>query len=448
MKIKLHHLVWQDNCYHFRYVVPSDIREYVGQREFKRSLLTQVPLEAQAAARKLAGKVKQHLRIIRQKAEGSMDENKKREFIRRFVDTKLQADLHWDEDFRTHRDPVTPQHVEQELVQTEAWLEASKVQLAANDLSHLRSRVLDFARVYFPAEAEEFLADPAILQELTREVQKARIKMAAIEVERARGNHDSPYDTTQLPTPVAAEKVVTQVPHKHTHASSNFAEELQYENPKAPQEERAAYTRGNLQAMVKVLAEVPRQPNAWRFWSPLVALYTGMRQNEIGQLLVSDIVETDGVWCVDVNPKGEGKKVKTKASKRLIPIHSKLTELGFRDYVEKLRAQGKTRLWPDLVPSRDAHGQKISRWYAGWRKKWLTEQDLTERKDFHSLRHTFDNALKQAGLFDVRLPELMGHSVGKDQTFGRYGKRSNPRLLQEAIEKLDYGLDLSVLKGE
>ena len=103
-----------------------------------------------------------------------------------------------------------------------------------------------------------------------------------------------------------------------------------------------------------------------------------MRQNEIGQLLVSDITETDGVWCVDVNPKGEGKKVKTKAAKRLVPVHSKLTELGFLDYVEKLRAQGKARLWPDLVPSRDGYGQKISRWYASWRKKWLTEQDLAE----------------------------------------------------------------------
>ena len=131
--------------------------------------------------------------------------------------------------------------------------------------------------------------------------------------------------------------------------------------------------------------------------------------------------------------EGVGKKVKTKAAKRVVPVHSVFIQLGFLDYVERLRKQGRTRVWPGLVPGRDGYGQKISRWFGRWRKTWLTKQNLEEKKAFHSLRHTCDNALKQAGLLDVRLLELMGHSLGKDQTFGRYGKRSNPKMLQEAI---------------
>lgn len=65
MQVRIRHVVWQDCCYHFRYVVPSDIRGYVGRGELKRSLHTTLPLEAQAAARHLAGMVERHLTLIR-----------------------------------------------------------------------------------------------------------------------------------------------------------------------------------------------------------------------------------------------------------------------------------------------------------------------------------------------------------------------------------------------
>jgi hypothetical protein len=57
MQVRIRHVVWQDSGYHFRYVVPSDMPAYVGRRELKRSLHTTLPLEAQAAARRLAGMV-------------------------------------------------------------------------------------------------------------------------------------------------------------------------------------------------------------------------------------------------------------------------------------------------------------------------------------------------------------------------------------------------------
>jgi hypothetical protein len=122
MQVRIRHVVWQDCCYHFRYVVPSDIRGYVGRREFKRSLHTTLPLEAQAAARHLAGMVERHLTLIRKAVGSTMDEQRKKDFIQRFVLTKLEADLHWHEDFRTQRETITPQRSELELAQTQAWL--------------------------------------------------------------------------------------------------------------------------------------------------------------------------------------------------------------------------------------------------------------------------------------------------------------------------------------
>jgi len=78
----------------------------------------------------------------------------------------------------------------------------------------------------------------------------------------------------------------------------------------------------------------------------------------------------------------------------------------------------------------------------------LTPADLKQKKDFHSFRHTFDDGLKQAGVLDVRLPQLMGHSLEGDQTFGRYGDLLGPPQLFEAVKLLDLGFDLDKLRRE
>jgi integrase len=63
------------------------------------------------------------------------------------------------------------------------------------------------------------------------------------------------------------------------------------------------------------------------FWVPLIALYSGMRLGEIIQLQRADVKAESGVWYFDVN-KGDGKTLKTASSKRKVPIHRALIELG------------------------------------------------------------------------------------------------------------------------
>ena len=61
-----------------------------------------------------------------------------------------------------------------------------------------------------------------------------------------------------------------------------------------------------------------------RFWVPLIALFSGMRMNEICQLDVSDIRCVDGVDCFVITSRSNGggadKKVKTSTSERFVPI--------------------------------------------------------------------------------------------------------------------------------
>lgn len=61
----------------------------------------------------------------------------------------------------------------------------------------------------------------------------------------------------------------------------------------------------------------------------------------------ADGVPTVGIWCIDVIPE-DGESVKTATSKRIIPIHPLLLELGFLDGVAAQKRAGKRDLFPGL----------------------------------------------------------------------------------------------------
>ncbi len=63
------------------------------------------------------------------------------------------------------------------------------------------------------------------------------------------------------------------------------------------------------------------RPNADpMLWVPLVALYSGLRVEEICLLRRED-VKQDGVWYFNVSSEGEGQKLKSKAAMRRVPMH-------------------------------------------------------------------------------------------------------------------------------
>jgi len=178
-----------------------------------------------------------------------------------------------------------------------------------------------------------------------------------------------------------------------------------------------------------------------RFWLPLIALFTGMRLEEIAQLRCTDIRHVDGVWVIDVN-SSDGNRLKNQNSQRLIPIHSKLLAIGLVDHAEKAHASGNERLWPEF--RRGKHGG-YSGSYSKWFGQYKNQIGITDpRKTFHSFRHTFIDQLKQLDVPDGKIQELVGHA-NHSITTGRYGKPYRPTALKEIIESLSYGLDLRKL---
>lgn len=186
------------------------------------------------------------------------------------------------------------------------------------------------------------------------------------------------------------------------------------------------------------------------YWTPLIALFTGMRLEEICQLHVEDVREEDGIMCFDIC-EGGNKSVKNASAVRFVPIHKELIALGFLSYVETVKSMGETRVFPMLKKKGDKsrYGNLVSRWFTEYRRSLGVKGDDSQgKKTFHSFRHTFATQCKYAGVDGGMTAEVEGHDTGKDMTYGRYGKAYKPsHIMEQLMSKLDYDLDLSHLKA-
>jgi integrase len=231
--------------------------------------------------------------------------------------------------------------------------------------------------------------------------------------------------------------------YTHKHTPSNEAMGITISKPKRERASsaREIYSREDLSNLFHALQYDPHRPE--RFWIPIIALYSGMRLNEICQLHLEDMTEVDQIPCFRVNEEGN-KRVKTTSSLRTVPVHPVLIDLGFMQYVQKLKDRGAVRLWENLKLRRDGYGQDFGKWYQGFNRNEITDN---RKKVFHSFRHGVTDALKQAGVPESVVKEIVGH---EDQsiTFGRYGKNYRPVHLLEALNRLEYGVDLESLKDK
>jgi len=76
-----------------------------------------------------------------------------------------------------------------------------------------------------------------------------------------------------------------------------------------------------------------------RWWVPLLALFQLCRREEACQLAIKGIGTQDGIHYMNITD-GPGQSLKNKGSRRTIPIHSSLIELGFLQYVASIKKQG------------------------------------------------------------------------------------------------------------
>jgi len=195
------------------------------------------------------------------------------------------------------------------------------------------------------------------------------------------------------------------------------------------------------------------------YWTPLISVFSGMRLNEICSLYLDNIIQekVNGrkkIWCFNIleEPDRPDKHLKTLSSKRVVPIHDTLIDLGFIEFVEllKKRHTNRQRLFQELKYGEGSYIRNVSYFF---NKKYLPLLGLkTDKKNFHSIRHTVVDHLKQR-LVDISfINELVGHHHGNID-LDRYGKGYTTDIIyNKCVKKINYetshtrGIDFKSLK--
>jgi integrase len=222
---------------------------------------------------------------------------------------------------------------------------------------------------------------------------------------------------------------------KHGYTDLNYAEGLGIGKDKKPSEERDIFKIDELKLLFESQEYRDGFEEAYRYWVPLIGLYSGARLEEICQLYIEDIRLDGEIYFFDINDNHD-KKVKNKNATRKVPIHPKLIELGFIEYVRNLKLASEQRVFPELKRARDGYGQIPSKWFARYRERC----GITEKgKVFHSFRHTFIDHLKQKSIAIDKIAALVGHE-DQSMTSGRYGKQYSINFLLDVIKYIDFDL--------
>ena len=242
-------------------------------------------------------------------------------------------------------------------------------------------------------------------------------------------------DTPLAEIPDSAEKISANTVNQRISLLSGFfiwavTEDLATKNPfeglqiASKAKHYATYTQQDVKELLNLPPALIR--HGWQFWIPRLALYTGARQNELAQLQRKDIYysSADKCWIISINDTGDGQSLKSIASQRETPIHPKLIENGFIEYLDNLDITNNQSIWPSLTPKGGKLGQRVSEYWQRLKTKHnlpSTPQNAAgESKVFHSFRRFAINEMRNGGMSITTLQALVGHEssmLGETNTY-------------------------------
>jgi len=226
------------------------------------------------------------------------------------------------------------------------------------------------------------------------------------------------------------------------HTEENFFSGLAVKQTKKNKNiDRDAYTDDQIHLILRTVLHNDNGlvTKPYQKWATLIGIYTGARLGEIAQLHLKDIHQEDGIWVFDMNEEGDRKSLKTAAAHRRVPIHSKLIGVGLLDYVQAMKDRKATKLFPDFsYDPKNGWGRQQSRWF---NDRLLVQLGLKSKtRVFHSLRHTVNTRLLQAGVDGPLVKSILGHEQD-GMTYGQYFKEGfTLQQRNEAMQKLNYSV--------
>ncbi|MVZ98473.1 hypothetical protein EUU23_12290 [Sphingorhabdus sp. IMCC26285] len=161
--------------------------------------------------------------------------------------------------------------------------------------------------------------------------------------------------------------------------------------------------------------------NDMRYWAPVLALYTGARAAELGGLKLNEIILGAAPHFL-IQPN-EFRRTKSGKS-RIVPMLDALIELGFLTYLDRIKASGSDRLFPDWKCPAERGGtteEEQTRWS---NSKWIRSFNRTvipqvvppqnaqaqrSAVTFHSFRGSFKSLLIRSGT-EKMANAIIGHT--------------------------------------
>jgi integrase len=197
---------------------------------------------------------------------------------------------------------------------------------------------------------------------------------------------------------------------RHGHSPQTLFEGMKVRKDKASESERKPFTPDQARLIYTELTENPSglvRKDSHK-WGILLGMFTGARLNEICQLDIADVQQDGDTWFLNITDEGDdNKRIKSKAGRRKVPLHSELIRLGFLDFVNSRR--NRTRLFPDYSYSANGgYGRNLGRWC---NESFLPKLGIKQPGlVFHSLRHTVVTRLSQADIPEPVVQCIVGHA--------------------------------------
>lgn len=177
------------------------------------------------------------------------------------------------------------------------------------------------------------------------------------------------------------------------------------------------------------LEDIPEAAGAHAaYWVPILALYTGARKEELTGLLLDEVIIERGQVTLLMR-NNRLRNLKTKNSKRDVPVHKDVLALGFIEYIDTLRQAGADRLFPGVVNS-----ESVADWFIPHVQSRIGKGET--KQDLHSFRHTFKTACRTAEMLTEMHEFLTGHA--RSSVSDKYGTPAGQQTVRRALNRVKY----------
>ncbi|MFN3878016.1 MAG: hypothetical protein ACK4MH_06540 [Brevundimonas sp.] len=213
--------------------------------------------------------------------------------------------------------------------------------------------------------------------------------------------------------------------------------------PRKASVRREGFTDAELAAFFAALQPYKADGKAL-FFVPALGL-NGARISELLQLRVGDVKEFEGTPYLDLSPfdetgrRDDDKSHKNAGSERLAPIHPLAIEAGIMDLVARRKAEGATRLFPEIKPRIQKGGKVDWAHYYSKRINKILDDAVTDAPRLvggHGFRHTLRERYRKHDILEEVLDAIGGWS---QQTVGRRYGRNEVKMLADNLAKINFG---------